>query len=84
MISKASVNPKDKNFPANSPSECATKCDKEIDIHCRSFNYCPDSNRCYLSTNHLLDGSEAGTSDLICSHYSSIYLLIFIYYYLYI
>lgn len=68
---KATVNKKDKMYQAMSPQECAKKCDNEIDLHCRSFNYCPDKNSCFLSETHLLDASEASTTDLICTHYSS-------------
>jgi len=54
-----------------SASECATKCDKETgDFHCRSFNFCPNSNQCYLSNSHL-SLSTVTQDDLVCFHYSS-------------
>ena len=68
---KASVNPKDKRIQVNSPSECARKCDQDTNIHCRSFNFCPDSNVCYLSTRHVVDASQSDNTNLVCTHYSS-------------
>ncbi len=68
----ASINEKDKKFEnINSASDCASKCDNEIGIHCRSFNYCPNENKCYLSERHLVDGNEQSGNNLACNHYSS-------------
>ena len=75
--SKATVNDNDVNYkPVQNPSECASRCDNELSIHCRSFNYCPTINACYLSDRHLDDGSQTSTTSssnsLYCDHYSSI------------
>lgn len=69
---KATINPKDKKISKiESPSDCAEKCDNELKINCKSFNYCPNSKECYLSDRHLVDGFEAGNGNLACDHYSS-------------
>lgn len=69
---KAIINKNDKKIESiSTSSECASKCDNTKDIQCKSFNYCPNSKYCFLSERHLIDGSEADTSDLICDHYSS-------------
>jgi hypothetical protein len=52
--------------------ECATKCDGENKIQCKSFNFCPNNNVCYLSANHLIDSSDSNADDLTCDHYSSL------------
>ena len=71
--SKSSINKNDLSFNnVASPSECAQKCDQSVDkIHCRSFNYCPESQKCYLSDKHVIDSIENLDQDLICTHYSS-------------
>ena len=71
--SKSSVNKNDLSFAnIRSPSECATKCDAQTDsLHCRSFNYCPESKICYLSNKHLIDSIDSLSQDLFCTHYSS-------------
>lgn len=69
---KASINPKDKKFTSiNTPSECAEKCDNELKINCKSFNFCPNTKECYLSEKHFIDASGSTSSDLVCDHYSS-------------
>lgn len=69
---KATINLNDKKINTiQSPSECASKCDNELDIHCRSFNYCPNTKECYLSEKHVVDGSIESSSNLLCDHYSS-------------
>ena len=73
---KASINKDDIQFTEiKSPSDCATKCDTSIKIACKSFNYCPNSNICYLSERHFDDGSltttTSSSNDLACDHYSS-------------
>ena len=56
----------------DTPSQCATKCDNQLKIHCRSFNFCPESKACYLSETHSIDGlAEGQTDNLECTHYSS-------------
>lgn len=56
-------------------SDCASKCDNQRDIHCRSFNFCPELSLCFLSENHVLSDSEDGfIDDLVCSHYWRDYL----------
>lgn len=75
---KATINLNDKNIKVESPGECARKCDQETSIHCRSFNFCPSNNKCYLSNNHIVDGSQSENSDLICTHYSRNYLSDFV------
>jgi hypothetical protein len=69
---QVAINKDDKlveNVP--SASECATKCDKQSgNLHCRSFNFCPDSNQCYLSNSHL-SLSSPSQDELVCFHYSS-------------
>jgi hypothetical protein len=73
--SKAAVNKNDLKYAdVKSADECAAKCDGEKQLHCRSFNFCPSNNLCYLSTTHLVDGSTGTTTDLVCNHYSSILL----------
>ena len=71
--SKSSVNKNDLSYGnVGSPSECASKCDAQTDkLHCRSFNYCPESKTCYLSEKHLIDSIETLNEDLVCTHYSS-------------
>ncbi|RNA21589.1 antigen B membrane, partial [Brachionus plicatilis] len=77
---KASINPDDKKIdPVQSSSECASKCDNELDIHCRSFNYCPNTKECYLSERHLVDGTIDGSTSLVCDHYSRKYISDFTY-----
>ena len=51
---KVTVNPNDLKYePVKEAKDCAAKCDNELSIHCRSFNFCPKSNLCYLSDRHL-------------------------------
>ena len=51
---KVTVNPNDQKYePIKEAKDCAAKCDNELSIHCRSFNFCPKSNQCYLSDRHL-------------------------------
>jgi hypothetical protein len=71
--SKATVNNKDLQFAqVDTADECAGKCDLEKSIHCRSFNFCPTSNQCFLSEKHIVDASSGdSSSDLVCDHYSS-------------
>ncbi|CAF0773656.1 unnamed protein product [Brachionus calyciflorus] len=73
---KSFINKNDKQLEkVKSPSECASFCDNEKSIHCRSFNYCPDQGLCYLSERHVISDSEQGfSSDLLCSHYWRDYL----------
>lgn len=60
----------------NDPTECAAKCNNELKIHCRSFNYCPNNKACYLSTKHSVDSLSSGLNeDFVCTHYSSKYTL---------
>ena len=72
---KVSINSKDKKVSnVNTINECASKCDNEDSIQCRSFNYCPDSNVCYLSQTHLVGGngtSPMSNANIMCDHYSS-------------
>ena len=71
---KASINKNDLQFTEiKSPSDCASKCDTTTKITCKSFNYCPNLNTCYLSDRHFDDGSQSSSSDanLACDHYSS-------------
>ena len=69
---RTNINKKDLSYSeVDSASDCAKKCDKESSLECRSFNYCPDSNKCFLSSNHMTKGAESDVSDLLCSHYSS-------------
>ena len=72
--SQSSVNPNDLVYePVESAIDCASKCDNQVDkLHCRSFNYCPDSKKCCLSDRHLIDSSETISQDLVCTHYSSL------------
>jgi hypothetical protein len=68
---KALLSSKDKKIVnVNSANDCATYCDNELNIHCKSFNYCPDSNLCYLSETHLVNCNELSSS-IFCDHYSS-------------
>ncbi|CAF0710186.1 unnamed protein product [Brachionus calyciflorus] len=77
---KASINPKDKKFQnIQTPSECADKCDNELNINCKSFNFCPNTKECYLSERHLVDGSSSSNGDLVCDHYSRKYIEDFTY-----
>jgi hypothetical protein len=71
--SKASINKNDLQYmKVDTAEQCAGKCDAEKQIHCRSFNFCPGSNLCYLSEKHTIDASSGdSTSDLVCDHYSS-------------
>lgn len=73
---RSTVNSKDKKYKdVKSASECAIKCNNEEKIHCRSFNFCPGTDVCYLSETHLLDSSEGESSgDLVCTHYSRNYM----------
>ena len=72
FASKAAVNRKDKKVTGiSTASDCAAICDKETNVHCRSFNFCPGTNECYLSETHLVDGTELSSNDLVCTHYSS-------------
>lgn len=69
---KAIINPNDKKINmVQSSSDCASKCDNEVDIHCRSFNFCPNTKECFLSERHVIDGSIQSSSNLFCDHYSS-------------
>jgi hypothetical protein len=73
---KATINKNDIKFAdIKSPSDCASKCDGALTITCKSFNYCPNENTCYLSERHLDDGSQTSTTtsttELACDHYSS-------------
>ncbi len=70
---KAAIDKNDLKFVSvKSESECASKCDNELKLHCRSFNYCPTLEVCYLSERHLTEGSQVDSiSDLTCNHYSS-------------
>jgi hypothetical protein len=71
------VNKKDKNFDKiSNAGDCAMKCDGETGIHCRSFNYCPGLQTCYISDKHNVDGADTpvninSTDGLYCSHYKS-------------
>ena len=69
----STVNSKDKKYKnIKSASECAIKCNNEEKLHCRSFNFCPGQDVCYLSETHLLDSTPGeATGDLVCTHYSS-------------
>ncbi len=71
--SKSAINKNDLSFSnVASPSECASKCDSQVDkLHCRSFNYCPDSKTCYLSDKHVIDSASILNQDLVCTHFSS-------------
>ena len=71
---QASINKNDIQFTEiKTPSDCASKCDTSIKIACKSFNFCPTSNTCYLSERHFDDGSQTTTTNanLECDHYSS-------------
>jgi len=71
---RTEIDPKDILYSGiRSPSDCATKCDNELKINCRSFNYCRNENACYLSERHSPDILNSGstTTDLTCAHYSS-------------
>lgn len=75
--SKQLTDPNDINFDMiNDPADCAKKCDSEVKIQCRSFNYCPDLKKCYLSKNHIADSLENTNPDsnLACDHYSRDFL----------
>jgi hypothetical protein len=63
-----------KNIQTN--RDCANLCDNEIEVHCRSFNYCPSTKECYLSTNHMIDSVDNTKIplNLVCTHYSRDYL----------
>lgn len=59
----------------NEAVDCAKKCDEELKIHCRSFNFCENEKKCYLSERHLVDSNgDTSSSNFACTHYSSIYL----------
>ena len=70
--SKSSISINDKKISEiNSALECASQCDNEKGIQCKSFNHCPASNTCYLSSSHFTDSSNLESSGLSCDHYSS-------------
>ena len=72
---KTAISKKDKLFSdITSPNDCAQKCNEQLNNECKSFNYCPLTTMCYLSSSHLADGSASVTNDspdLICNHFSS-------------
>ena len=78
---KASINKKDLVFTdVTTPSACASYCDYTVKLTCKSFNYCPNSNLCYLSERHFDDGSLTQDSvDLSCDHYSSKFFFFFLF-----
>lgn len=73
---KSYISKKDlKIVDVKSASDCASECDNQKKIHCRSFNFCPELNTCFLSENHVISVSEDGLiEDLVCSHYWRDYL----------
>lgn len=66
-----------KLIEVKSASECASNCNSDTSLNCRSFNLCkndkPGSFKCLLSeTNIHRNANVTNTTD--CSHYSSILL----------
>jgi hypothetical protein len=65
-----------KSVEVKDARECAMKCNKATDIHCRSFNFCQGQNdkyRCVLSelNVHSEDRNPDLVDSAICDHYSS-------------
>lgn len=61
------------------PNYCAYLCDMAEDFVCRSFDFCEDTNVCYMHETHALDSGSGGLqlNATHCSHYSRDYLVDF-------
>lgn len=66
-----------KVLDAESPNDCAFKCNTESDFLCRSFSLCEQAAkfRCLLSKSNIHQNFNL-TSATACSHYSSIFTTI--------
>lgn len=53
-----------------SAEDCANACLSTNKFPCNSFDFCPDSSKCYLSSQHISTGKQPSTNTS-CQHYSS-------------
>lgn len=53
-----------------SADECANACLSINRFPCNSFDYCSETNKCYLSRQHVSTGNAPSVNNS-CQHYSS-------------
>lgn len=52
-----------------SAEDCANACLSTNKFSCNSFDFCPDSSKCYLSSQHISTGKQP-SANTSCQHYS--------------
>ncbi|XP_046544811.1 uncharacterized protein LOC124255018 [Haliotis rubra] len=58
----------------NTPNQCAKLCTDYQSFPCKSFDFCPNINACFLGHKHVFDTPKANVKqDPTCNHYSRNY-----------
>ncbi|XP_067677435.1 uncharacterized protein [Haliotis asinina] len=58
----------------NTPNQCAKLCTDYQGFPCKSFDFCPNINACFLGHKHVFDSPKANVKqDPTCNHYSRNY-----------